>query len=192
MPVWVRLQERSTITRQAKAWICCITVEKNMIQVGFGVLTALVMKSSLFCGITPFSPFKGNRCFGGTCRLHLQGQRISQVRNQHEADYTVLCPRRQNSSVWYKFTLIYMCMVCAFSYRTICSFDYFVQPLHMSQRYWVFGLCPSSGFFLNNNEKHNISETGSVSVLRWGKTPTLLGPLERANLNHLTTDAIIH
>jgi hypothetical protein len=21
------------------------------------------------------------------------------------------------------------------------------------QRYWVFGLCPSSGFFLNNNEK---------------------------------------
>jgi hypothetical protein len=35
-----------------------------------------------------------------------------------------------------------------------------------SLRYWVFGLCPSSGFFLNNNEKHNISETGSVSVLR--------------------------
>jgi hypothetical protein len=33
-------------------------------------------------------------------------------------------------------------------------------------RYWVFGLCPSSGFFLNNNEKHNVSETGSVSVLR--------------------------
>jgi hypothetical protein len=32
--------------------------------------------------------------------------------------------------------------------------------------YWVFGLCPSSGFFLNNNEKHNVSETGSVSVLR--------------------------
>jgi hypothetical protein len=21
------------------------------------------------------------------------------------------------------------------------------------KRYWVFGLCPSSGFFLNNNEK---------------------------------------
>jgi hypothetical protein len=35
-----------------------------------------------------------------------------------------------------------------------------------SQKYWVFGLCPSSGFFLNNNEKHNVSETGSVSVLR--------------------------
>jgi hypothetical protein len=31
------------------------------------------------------SPLKGNRRFGGTCRLHLQGQRISQTRNQHEA-----------------------------------------------------------------------------------------------------------
>jgi hypothetical protein len=37
--------------------------------------------------------------------------------------------------------------------------------VYNTQRYWVFGLCPSSGFFLNN-EKHNISETGSVSVLR--------------------------
>jgi hypothetical protein len=35
-----------------------------------------------------------------------------------------------------------------------------------TQRYWVFGLCPSSGFFLNNNEKHNVSETGTVSILR--------------------------
>jgi hypothetical protein len=33
-------------------------------------------------------------------------------------------------------------------------------------------------------KKHNVSETGSVSVLRLGKAPTLLGPLERANLNH--------
>jgi hypothetical protein len=32
-------------------------------------------------------------------------------------------------------------------------------------------------------KKHNVSETGSVSVLRWGKTPILLGPLERANPN---------
>jgi hypothetical protein len=34
------------------------------------------------------------------------------------------------------------------------------------------------------DKKHDISETGSVSILRWGETPTLLGPLERANLNH--------
>jgi hypothetical protein len=25
--------------------------------------------------------------------------------------------------------------------------------VYNTQRYWVFGLCPSSGYFLNNNEK---------------------------------------
>jgi hypothetical protein len=34
--------------------------------------------------------------------------------------------------------------------------------------------------------KHDISETGSASVLRWREPPTLLGPLDRANLNHWT------
>jgi hypothetical protein len=36
--------------------------------------------------------------------------------------------------------------------------------VYNTQRYWVFGLCPSSGFFLNNNEKHNVSETGYYSL----------------------------
>jgi hypothetical protein len=38
----------------------------------------------------------------------------------------------------------------------------------------------------NYKIKHYVLETGSVSILRWGETPTLLGPLERANLNHWT------
>jgi hypothetical protein len=38
-----------------------------------------------FWGITPRSPLNVNRRFGGTCRLHLQGRRISQARNQCEA-----------------------------------------------------------------------------------------------------------
>jgi hypothetical protein len=33
-----------------------------------------------------------------------------------------------------------------------------------SQNYWVFGLFPSSGVL--ENRKHDVSETGSVSVLR--------------------------
>jgi hypothetical protein len=38
------------------------------------------------------------------------------------------------------------------------------------------------------SRKHNVSEAKSVSVLRWGgKTPTHLGPLERASLNHWNT-----
>jgi hypothetical protein len=78
--------------------------------VGFEVLTAVVMKSSIFWNIRPCSPSKVNRCFDGTCRLHLQTQRISRARNQCKSrwqaepfrlstDYTVLYPRRQNSSI---------------------------------------------------------------------------------------------
>jgi hypothetical protein len=54
-----------------------------------------------------------------------------------------------------------------------------------TQNYWVFGLRLSSS--IAETRKHNVSETGSVSVLRWGggATPTLLRPLERANFNQL-------
>jgi hypothetical protein len=56
-----------------------------------------------------------------------------------------------------------------------------------TQNYWVFALFPSSGIL--ETIKHDVSETGSVSVLGWEgrKTPTQLGPLEGANLNHWTT-----
>jgi hypothetical protein len=33
----------------------------------------------------PCSPTKVNRRFGGACRLHLQGGRVSHARNRHEA-----------------------------------------------------------------------------------------------------------
>jgi hypothetical protein len=51
-----------------------------------------------------------------------------------------------------------------------------------TQNYRISGLWPSFGIL--NTRKHDGSETGSVSALRWGegKTHTLLGPLERANL----------
>jgi hypothetical protein len=43
------------------------------------------LESSVFWDITPFKLLKVNQCFRGTLCLHLQGQRISQTRNQHEA-----------------------------------------------------------------------------------------------------------
>jgi hypothetical protein len=52
--------------------------------------------------------------------------------------------------------------------------------VYNTQNYWVLGLFPSSGIL--QNRKHDVSETGSVSVLRWGgggKTHIQLGPLER-------------
>jgi hypothetical protein len=58
-----------------------------------------------------------------------------------------------------------------------------------TQNYWVFGLFPTSGIL--GNRKHDVSETGSVSIFRCvggeGKTPTQLGPLGRVNLNHWAT-----
>jgi hypothetical protein len=43
------------------------------------------VKSTFFWDITPCSPFKVNRLFGGTYRLHLQGREISRARNQRES-----------------------------------------------------------------------------------------------------------
>jgi hypothetical protein len=40
------------------------------------------MNGSALQDITPCSPLKANRCFGGTCRLCLQGRRMCQARNQ--------------------------------------------------------------------------------------------------------------
>jgi hypothetical protein len=40
-----------------------------MIYAGFEVLTAVVMKSTIFWDITPYSPLKINRRFGGTSSL---------------------------------------------------------------------------------------------------------------------------
>jgi hypothetical protein len=72
---------------------------------------------------------------------------------------------------------------CGYRHRPHRIHHFPVNQL-LCQDYWVFGLCPSSGIL--ETRKQNFSETGSVSVLRWGggKTPTLLSPLERANLNH--------
>jgi hypothetical protein len=45
-------------------------------------LNKLRMESTIFWDITPCSPLKVNRHFGGAYRLQLQGRRISRARNQ--------------------------------------------------------------------------------------------------------------
>jgi hypothetical protein len=48
--------------------------------VGFEVITAVAFETSVFHDITPCSPLKfSSRRFGGTCNLHLQDERISQL-----------------------------------------------------------------------------------------------------------------
>jgi hypothetical protein len=43
----------------------------------FEILTVVVMKSTVFWDITPCSPLKVNRHFGGKYRLHIQDRKIS-------------------------------------------------------------------------------------------------------------------
>jgi hypothetical protein len=42
--------------------------------------------------------------------------------------------------------------------------------VYNTQNYWGFGLCPSSGIL--ETRKHNVSETGSVFVVRGGGEDT--------------------
>jgi hypothetical protein len=46
-------------------------------------------KSTVFWDMTPCSPLKVNRRFGGTYRLHFQGRRINQTRNQRSSGTSV-------------------------------------------------------------------------------------------------------
>jgi hypothetical protein len=50
--------------------------------VGFGVLTAVIMKIYTFWYITSCVLVQFGRRVGGTCRLYLQGRRVSQTRKQ--------------------------------------------------------------------------------------------------------------
>jgi hypothetical protein len=88
---------------------------------GYEVLTAVIMKGPLFWDTMPCSTLKVNQHFRGICFLNLQGQRISQSWNHHEArskdsllpaggdmllrnvgwlstDYMMLYPKRWNFS----------------------------------------------------------------------------------------------
>jgi hypothetical protein len=49
-----------------------------------------------------------------------------------------------------------------------------------NENYWAFGLSPSSGTL--GNRKHDVSETGSVSVLRCGGKNRTQLPLLRVGL----------
>jgi hypothetical protein len=66
------------------------------------VLTAVNMKSSIFWDITQFSMVKGHWSFGGTYRLHLQGWRTSQAKNQGKH-----AERSVGYLLWFCYLLLY-------------------------------------------------------------------------------------
>jgi hypothetical protein len=60
-----------------------------------------------------------------------------------------------------------------------------VNLAYYTQNYWVFGFFPSSGILENTTFRKWICFHPQVKVGE--KTPTQLGPLERANLSHWTS-----
>jgi hypothetical protein len=54
--------------------------------------------------------------------------------------------------------------------------------VYNTQNHWVLGLCPSSGIL--ENTMFRKLDLLPPSHDEGEKTPTQLGPLERANLNH--------
>jgi hypothetical protein len=67
------------VTEKTTIWMFNAVKVSNfrhrLFYVGFEVLTAVVMKSTIFWDITPCSPLTVNRSFGGTYRLHVQGRK---------------------------------------------------------------------------------------------------------------------
>jgi hypothetical protein len=62
-----------------------ISNPKDINNVGFEALGAVVMNSCIFWENTPYNPFKVKRRFGRTSRLLLHDRRIRGARNQRES-----------------------------------------------------------------------------------------------------------
>jgi hypothetical protein len=61
---------------------------------------------------------------------------------------------------------MYFPLPMKFYTQNICMYSIYLfqyNIIRYTQNYWVFGLCPSS--VILETRKHNVSETGSVSVL---------------------------
>jgi hypothetical protein len=89
--------------------------------------------------------------------------------------------------VYFFNTLLGMFFLYNPNLKNLDRLERILTMVYVVQIYWAcFGLYPSSCMW--KTKYHNVSETGSVSVLRWmgEHKPTQLGPLERASLNHWT------
>jgi hypothetical protein len=80
----VKRPVRNEMSHVARTWTK-EDINNNLQYVGFPDVVTVVMKSYIFWDMTPCTPVKVNRRFGGIYHLHLEGRRISQARNWHVA-----------------------------------------------------------------------------------------------------------
>jgi hypothetical protein len=105
--------------------MCCMCLLSNCpVSVGFVILTAVVMKSSVFWDIAPCGPFRVIPRFGGTCPFH--------------QNYTALYPRRQNNSIShfnlraYLFLFVYSRILCFVFLLSLSSYLYSILSKYFS------------------------------------------------------------
>jgi hypothetical protein len=85
------------------------------------ILVTSSTKSTTFLDITPCRPLKVNRPFRGTCRLHLQGTRISREGNKRESRWQAKLP-----ALTLVFCSVYSCtlkMEATYSSKTSVGFQ---------------------------------------------------------------------
>jgi hypothetical protein len=64
----------------------------------YGTMSGIMYNiNSVFWDMAPCSLLKFNLRFGGTCPIHLQGPKIYQIRNQHEAGSKQSCDFQQTT-----------------------------------------------------------------------------------------------
>jgi hypothetical protein len=119
---------------------------------GFEVLTAVVMKSTVFWDITPYSSLNVNQRFGGTYCLHLQGQRISWARSQHE-------------SRWQAEALLVSCLAYSSTLKMepICSFRTLVDIHQTTWDYIPRRYCS----FCKVNLQHSFFTIKIINSVLW-------------------------
>jgi hypothetical protein len=112
------------------------TFRRNILPPAFEVLTAVVMKSSIFWDITPCSLSKVNRRSGGTNRPHLPGRRIIWGRNQCESRWQAE-PEPEPELCMPSASMLVSCLAYFTTLRVeaICSSETSVEFLMTTLRY---------------------------------------------------------
>jgi hypothetical protein len=136
-----------------------LSIINTAVFVEFEVVTKVVMKSFIFWHITPCSPLKVNRRFGGTYHPHLQSRRISRAENQREsrwqADLTFNGLHGVISQMIVLFTAIFLGVTYFLAY-----FPYFEKNSRLMRSFAVcvcVRVCVTP--LLTFNARNNLYET---------------------------------
>jgi hypothetical protein len=131
----------------------CLCIDRSNVEVSQG------FKICVCRNITPCSPVKVNRHFGGACRLHLQGRRIRQTRHKHEAGSQQ--SRWNLALIASSFILVFW---LAYSYtlkmEATCSSETSVDFQQNTRRY------TSEGKIIHNHYCENLKSSSPLTDLR--------------------------